>query len=66
MKVVVSVDLDDVRREDVEVLTARIKDTVVNFNSNAHAHANVRRIHYSANEIFDRNRREVLRSIQRT
>jgi hypothetical protein len=66
MKVLVSVDLDNLRQEDVEVLTARIKDAAVDFNNHTRAVANVRRIHYGADDIFDRKRREVLMSIQRT
>jgi hypothetical protein len=66
MKVFVSVDLDSHHVEDVEALTARIKGAIVNFNSDTHADASVRHIGWGTDDIFDRNRRDVLRSIPRT
>jgi hypothetical protein len=66
MKVFVSVDLDNRHREDLEALTARIKGAIVNFNHDTHADASVRHIGLGADDIFDRSRRDVLRSIPRT
>ena len=66
MKVFVSVDLDNRYREDVEALTAHIKGAIVNFNSDTHADASVRHIGWGADDIFDRSRCDVLRSIPKT
>jgi hypothetical protein len=53
MKVLYTVELDNRHHQESELLTAMVKDTVVDFNRRTRAEANVKFVRLISDEIHD-------------